>query len=48
VIASSKVVNHLRDQQSSSLGDLQEFIGRPIKLKVDSLFTEQQYDIALS
>ena len=48
VIASSKVVSHLRDQQSSSLGDLQEFIQRPIKLKVDSLFTQQQYDIALS
>lgn len=48
VIASSKVVNYLRDQHSSSLGDLQKSIGRPIKLKVDSLFTQQQYDIALS
>lgn len=48
VIASSKVVNHLRDQESSSLGDLQVFIERPIKLKMDSLFTQQQYDIALS
>ena len=48
VIASSKVVNHLRDRESSSLGDLQKFIQRPIKLKIDSLFTQQQYDIALS
>ncbi|MFT5655210.1 MAG: ribonuclease G [Arenicella sp.] len=48
VIASSKVVHHLREQQSCSLDELQKLLERPIKLKVDSLFTQQQYDIALS
>lgn len=48
VIASPKVVNHLRDQESNSIGELQKSIQLPIKLKIDPLLTQQQYEIALS
>lgn len=47
IVASSDVVDLLLDEEASSLADLQEFIERPISLKVDPYYLQQQYDIAL-
>jgi len=47
IVASSKVVDLLLDEEASSLADLQEFIDRPISLRADPYYQQQQYDIAL-
>ncbi|MFT6408296.1 MAG: ribonuclease G, partial [Arenicella sp.] len=48
IVAAQKVVDLLLDEEASSLADLQEFIDRPISIKADSYYQQQQYDIALA
>ena len=48
VVASSNVVELFLDEEASSLADLQEFIDRPISLRADPYYPQQQYDIALT
>ncbi len=48
VLASAEVVDMLIDEESTSVADLEEFIGRPIKLQVESLYTQEQYDVVLT
>ena len=48
VVASSAVVELFLEEEASSLADLQEFIDRPISLRADPYFSQQQYDIALT
>lgn len=47
VLASQVVVDVLLDEESASLVNLQEFIGRPIHLKVETSYTQEQYDVVL-
>jgi ribonuclease G len=47
IVAASQVIDLLLDEEANSLADLQEFIERPISLRVDPLYQQQQYDIAL-
>jgi len=47
VLASSEVVDLLVDEESDSVAELEEFIGKPIKLQVETLYTQEQYDIVL-
>ena len=47
VVASQEVVDMLLDEESSSVGELEEFIGRPISFQVESLYIQEQYDIVL-
>lgn len=47
VIASQPVIDLLLDEEAASLANLQEFIGRPIQLKVEPLYHQEQYDIVL-
>ena len=47
VVASQKVVDKLLDEESSSVAELEEFIGRPISFQVESLYNQDQYDIVL-
>jgi ribonuclease G len=47
VLASQEVVDRLLDEQSTSLAELETFIGKPIKLQVESLYTQEQYDVVL-
>jgi ribonuclease G len=35
------------DEESQSLAMLEEFIGKPISLQVESIYTQEQYDIVL-
>lgn len=47
VVASQAVVDLLLDEEAGSLLKLQEFIGRPIQLKVEPLYHQEQYDVVL-
>lgn len=45
VLAAQEVVDMLLDEESSSLAELQEFIGVPIRLQVEQLYTQEQFDV---
>ncbi|MEZ5543015.1 MAG: ribonuclease G [Pseudomonadota bacterium] len=45
VLASQEVVDLLLDEESSSLAELEVFIGKPIRFQVESLYTQEQYDV---
>ena len=41
------VVDLLVDEESSSLAELEDFIGIPIKFQVEALYTQEQFDVVL-
>ena len=47
VLASQEVVERLLDEESQNLAELEQFIGRPIKLQAESLYNQEQYDVVL-
>jgi len=47
VLASQEVVDLLLDEESNSVAELETFIGIPIKFQVESLYTQEQYDVVL-
>jgi ribonuclease G len=47
VVASQKVVDMLLDDESTSVAELESFIGRSISFQVEALYTQEQYDIVL-
>lgn len=47
VLASQAVVDLLVDEESTSLAELEEFIGKPIKLQVEAEYTQEQFDVVL-
>ena len=47
VVASQSVVDMLLDDESTSIAELEEFIGRPITFQVEPKYTQEQYDIVL-
>ncbi|WP_300433439.1 ribonuclease G [Thalassolituus sp.] len=47
VLASQQVVDRLLDEDSHGMADLEAFIGKAIKLQVESQYTQDQYDIIL-
>jgi ribonuclease G len=47
VLASQEVVDRLLDEESGHLAELEDFIGRPIRLQAESLYTQEQYDVVL-
>lgn len=47
VLASQEVVDLLMEDESSSLAELVDFIRRPIKLQVESFYTQEQFDVVL-
>jgi ribonuclease G len=47
VLASQKVVDLLLDEESTSLAELEEFIGKPVKLQVETEYTQEQFDVVL-
>lgn len=47
VLASQMVIDMFLDEESQSLAMLEEFIGKPISLQVESIYTQEQYDIVL-
>ena len=47
VLAAQEVVDMLLDEEATSLAELEEFIGKPIKLQVESLYSQEQFDVVL-
>lgn len=45
VLASQEVVDHLLDEESTSIAELEDFIGVPIKFQVEIQYTQEQYDV---
>lgn len=47
VLGAQVVIDRLLDEESANVADLEEFIGRPIKFQVETLYSQEQYDIIL-
>ncbi|WP_457664827.1 ribonuclease G [Thiolapillus sp.] len=47
VLASPEVVDRLLDEESQELAELEQFIGKPIRLQAETLYTQEQYDVVL-
>lgn len=47
ILASQQVIDLFLDEESQSLAQLEDFIGRPISLQVGSSYTQEQYDVVL-
>ncbi|WP_020394386.1 ribonuclease G [Thiolinea disciformis] len=47
VLASQEVIDMLVDEESDSLLELQEFVSIPIRLQVEVLYTQEQFDVVL-
>ena len=47
VLVSQDVADRLIDEESATLAELEEFIGKPIKVQVETLYTQEQFDIVL-
>lgn len=48
LVASPMVIDRLLTEEAQALEDLKHFIGRNIKLQVETIYTQEQYDIILS
>ncbi len=47
VLASQSVVDRLLDEEAGNLADLEIFIERPIKFQVETMYSQEQYDVVL-
>jgi ribonuclease G len=47
VLAAPDVVDAMLDQESTSVAQLEAFIGIPIKFQAETLYTREQYDVVL-
>jgi ribonuclease G len=47
ILASQQVIDLFLDEESQSLAQLSDFIGKPVSLQVENLYTQEQYDIIL-
>ncbi len=45
VLASQKVVERLQEEESTSVAELEDFINKPIRFQVESLYFQEQYDV---
>jgi ribonuclease G len=47
VVASRAVVDLLLDEESTSIAELEEFVGIPIRFQVEAHYSQEQYDVVL-
>jgi len=47
ILAAQSVIDMFMDEESQSLAQLGDFIGKPISLQVETVYTQEQYDIVL-
>ncbi len=47
LLASQKVIDIMLDEESANLAELEAFIGIPVKLQVETQYSQEQYDIIL-
>ena len=47
VLATQGVIDLLLDEESQSIADLEKFMGKTIKLQVEPMYSQEQYDVIL-
>lgn len=47
VMASQNVIDRLLDEESDNVADLESFIGKTIKFRVELVYSQEQYDVVL-
>jgi ribonuclease G len=47
VLASQEVVDMMLDEESTSVAEFEEFIGKPVRFQVETLYTQEQFDVVL-
>jgi ribonuclease G len=47
ILAAQKVIDLFLEEESQSLAMLSDFIGKPVSMQVETLYTQEQYDIVL-
>jgi ribonuclease G len=47
VLASQDVIDRLLDEESDSLAELQEFVSVGVRLQVEALYNQEQFDVVL-
>lgn len=47
VLAAQEVVDRLLDEESASVADLEEFIGKTIQFQVELMYSQEQFDVIL-
>jgi ribonuclease G len=47
VLASQEVVDRLLDEDSASVADLEEFVGKSLQFRVEPMYSREQFDIIL-
>jgi len=47
ILASQQVIDMFLDEESQSLAQLSDFIGKPVSLQVETLYSQEQYDVIL-
>ena len=47
ILADQTVIDLFLDEESQSLAQLSDFIGKPVSLQVEAMFTQERYDIIL-
>ncbi len=47
VLAAQEVVDLLLEEESTSVAELEAFVGKPIRFQVESLYTQEQFDVVL-
>lgn len=45
VLGAEAVIQRIQEEDSERLGELTEFVGRPVEFKVEPLYLQEQYDI---
>ena len=47
ILASQQVIDQFLDEESQSLAQLSDFIGKPVSLQVETLYSQELYDVIL-
>ena len=47
ILASQSVIDMFLDEEAQSLAQLSDFIGKPVSLQVETLYSQEQYDVIL-
>jgi len=47
VLASQELVDLLLDEEATSVAELEEFIGKPVKFQAEALYTQEQFDVVM-
>ena len=47
ILAAQSVIDMFLDEESQSLAQLADFIGKPISLQVETVYSQEQFDVVL-